>query len=146
MFFVFSGEVSLHLKSINRTTGEAVCSVFVSLSLSVCVCVLRGHQNVFEVEDCAGDKGQISRGTSNFNSLDRYRSESSPSPSPPTPNSLSLSLMHKYKQVLDEDCRVSSKCTCYAKTAGPLMRANYFRKQQLSCLKMCDVFGARVCA
>lgn len=62
------------------------------------------------------------------------------------PNSLSLSLMHKYKQVLDEDCRVSSKCTCYAKTAGPLMRANYFRKQQLSCLKMCDVFGARVCA
>lgn len=105
---------------------------------------LRGHQNVFEVEDCAGDKGQISRGTSNFNNFDRYRSESPPPPLPP-PNSLSLSLMHKYKQVLDEDCRVSSKCTCYAKTAGPLMRANYFRKQQLSCLKMCDVFGARVC-
>lgn len=105
----------------------------------MCVCALRGHQNVFEVEDCAGDKGQISRGTSNFNNFDRYRSES-------PPNSLSLSLMHKYKQVLDEDCRVSSKCTCYAKTAGPLMRANYFRKQQLSCLKMCDVFGARECA
>lgn len=69
-----------------------------------------------------------------------------PSLPPSLPNSLSLSLMHKYKQVLDEDCRVSSKCTCYAKTAGPLMRANYFRKQQLSCLKMCDVFGARVCA
>lgn len=124
-----------------------MCSVFVSLSLSVCACALRGHQNVFEVEDCAGDKGQISRGTNNFNNFDRYRSERPPlPPSLPPSNSLSLSLMHKYKQVLDEDCRVSSKCTCYAKTAGPLMRANYFRKQQLSCLKMCDVFGARVCA
>lgn len=50
--------------------------------MCVCVlaCALRGHQNVFEVEDCAGDKGQISRGTSNFNNFDRYRSERPPLP------------------------------------------------------------------
>lgn len=72
--------------------------------------VLRGHQTVFEVEDCAGDKGQISRGTNNFASVDRHRSEGSLSfcllhyPSPPSPPlTLFKSLMHKYNQVLDED-------------------------------------------
>ena len=124
-----------------RVVRVCVCK-YASMCACVCVCVrvcvraLRGHQTDFEVEDCAGDKGQISRGTNNFNSLDRDRSEGSlslclttPPVLTPLPLSLFKSLMHKYKQVLDEDCRGSSKCTCYAKTAGPLMRANYFRKQ-----------------
>lgn len=107
------------------------------------LCVLRGHQNIFEVQDCAEDKGRISWDTSNVNRLNTVMSEGSLSPSYLTPTSLCFCLMHKYKQVLDGGCRGSSKCTCYAKTAGPLMRANYFRKQLLSCLKMCAVF---ICA
>lgn len=80
-------------------TLQSVCAlcarVSVNMPACVCACVraLRGHQTDFEVEDCAGDKGQISRGTNNFNSLDRDRSEGSlslrlttpPRPHPPPP-------------------------------------------------------------
>lgn len=75
-----------------RVVRACVCK-YASMCVCACVRALRGHQTDFEVEDCAGDKGQISRGTNNFNSLDRDRSEGSlslrlttpPRPHPPPP-------------------------------------------------------------
>lgn len=44
-----------------RVVRACVCK-YASMCVCACVRALRGHQTDFEVEDCAGDKGQISRG------------------------------------------------------------------------------------
>lgn len=124
-------------------TLQSVCALCarVSVNMPACVCVrvcarlgdikptLR-WRTVLEIR--ARSHGAPTTSTASIETGVKALSHSA-SPLPPvlTPLPLSLfkSLMHKYKQVLDEDCRGSSKCTCYAKTAGPLMRANYFRKQ-----------------